>query len=238
MTSVGNRICHAIFKGDQMTEPITVYIIRLLTALLVGGVVGLEREFKGKPAGIRTNILICVGSCLFMIISIEVARTAAGLADPGRIAAQVVTGVGFLCAGTIMRSRFTISGLTTAATIWVLSALGVAIGAGYTLLAVAGASIITLTLFAVRFLESGIHHFHANHIIQLVMDNRDGMIPTMLGEFSKMKITTEIYDVNLTAGTWHVIIEYNTSKKTHLALLKELSGLDGVSSVTELGHEF
>jgi hypothetical protein len=53
-----------------------------------------------------------------------------------------------------------------------------------------------------------------------------------------MKITTEIYDVNLTAGTWHVIIEYNTSKKTHLALLKELSGLDGVSSVTELGHEF
>ena len=106
-----------------MSEPITTYMIRLLIALLVGGVVGLEREFKGKPAGIRTNILMCVGSCLFMIISIEVARSAAGVADPGRIAAQVVTGVGFLCAGTIMRSRFTVSGLTTAATIWVLSAL-------------------------------------------------------------------------------------------------------------------
>ncbi len=221
-----------------MTEPITVYIFRLFIALLVGGVVGLEREFKGKPAGIRTNILICVGSCLFMIISIEVARTAAGIADPGRIAAQVVTGVGFLCAGTIMRSRFTVSGLTTAATIWVLAALGVAIGAGYTLLAVAGAAIITLTLIAVRFFESGIHHFHANHIIQLVLEPRDGMIPAVLKEFSKLKIATEVHDVKLSAGTWHVIIEYNTSKKTHLVIIKELSGMEGVSSVTELGHEF
>jgi len=221
-----------------MTEPITTYIFRLLIALLVGGVVGLEREFKGKPAGIRTNILICVGSCLFMIISIEVARTASGIADPGRIAAQVVTGVGFLCAGTIMRSRFTVSGLTTAATIWVLSALGVAIGAGYTLLAVAGAAIITLTLVAVRFFEAGIHHFHSNHIIQLMLDTREGMVPTVLREFSKMKVATEVHDIKLAGGTWHVIIEYNTSKKTHTLLLKEMSGLDGVNSVTELGHEF
>ena len=221
-----------------MTEPITTYIFRLLIALLVGGVVGLEREFKGKPAGIRTNILICVGSCLFMIISTEVARTAAGIADPGRIAAQVVTGVGFLCAGTIMRSRFTVSGLTTAATIWVLSALGVAIGAGYIILAVAGAAIITLTLIAVRFFEAGIHHFHSNHIVQLILDTREGMVPTVLSKFSNMKVATEIHDVKLAGQTWHVIIEYNTSKKMHLLLLKELSGVDGVSSVTELGHEF
>lgn len=221
-----------------MTEPITTYIMRLVIAILVGGVVGLEREFKGKPAGIRTNILMCVGSCLFMIISIEVARMAGGVADPGRIAAQVVTGVGFLCAGTIMRSRFTVSGLTTAATIWVLSALGLAIGAGYIILAVAGAAIITLTLIAVRFLEAGIHHFHSNHIVQLVLDDREGMVPMVLGEFSKRKISTEVHDVKLAGGTWHVIIEYNTSKNTHLILLKEISGLDGVTSVTELGHVF
>lgn len=221
-----------------MTEPVMTYMIRLFIALLVGGVVGLEREFKGKPAGIRTNILICVGSCLFMIISKEVARSAAGVADPGRIAAQVVTGVGFLCAGTIMRSRFTVSGLTTAATIWVLSALGVAIGAGYILLAVAGAAIITLTLFAVRFFESGIHHFHANHIIQLVLENRDGMVPTVLKEFSKHKVATEVHDVKLAGNTWHVIIEYNTSKKTHVNILNDLSDFGGVTSVTELGHEF
>ncbi len=221
-----------------MTEPITTYIIRLVIAILVGGIVGLEREFKGKPAGIRTNILMCVGSCLFMIISIEVARMAGGVADPARIAAQVVTGVGFLCAGTIMRSRFTVSGLTTAATIWVLSALGLALGAGYIILAVAGAAIITLTLIAVRFLEAGIHHFHSNHIVQLILDNREGIVPMVLGEFSKRKISTEVHDVKLAAGTWHIIIEYNASKNTHLILLNELSGLDGVTSATELGHVF
>jgi len=221
-----------------MTEPITSYIMRLMIAILVGGIVGLEREFKGKPAGIRTNILICVGSCLFMIISIEVARTAGRIADPGRIAAQVVTGVGFLCAGTIMRSRFTVSGLTTAATIWVLSALGLALGAGYMLLAVAGAAIITLTLIAVRFLEAVIHHFHSNHIIQLILDNREGIVPMVLREFSKRKISTEVHDVKLSDGTWHIIIEYNTSKNMHLFLLKELAKLDGVTSSTELGHMF
>ena len=173
-----------------------------------------------------------------MIISIEVARTAGRVADPGRIAAQVVTGVGFLCAGTIMRSRFTVSGLTTAATIWVLSALGIAIGAGYILLSVAGAAIITLTLIAVRFLESGIHYFHSNHIIQLVLDTREEMVPTVMKEFSKLKVATEVHDIKLAGETWQVIIEYNTSKKTHITLLKELSNIGGVSSVTELGHEF
>jgi putative Mg2+ transporter-C (MgtC) family protein len=221
-----------------MTEPITTYLFRLLIALLVGGVVGLEREFKGKPAGIRTNILMCVGSCLFMIISIEVARTASRVADPGRIAAQVVTGVGFLCAGTIMRSRFTVSGLTTAATIWVLSALGVAIGAGYILLGVAGAAVITLTLIAVRAVETAIHRLHANHVVQLVLDNREGMVPMVLREFSKLRIATDVHDVKLESGVWNLIIEYDTSRKTHLALLRELSGIEGVTSATELGHEF
>jgi putative Mg2+ transporter-C (MgtC) family protein len=221
-----------------MTEPITTYMMRLLVALLIGGVVGLEREFKGKPAGIRTNILMCVGSCLFMIISIEIARTAGRVADPGRIAAQVVTGVGFLCAGTIMRSRFSISGLTTAATIWVLSALGLAIGAGYILLAVAGAAIITLTLIAVRFLEAGIHRFHSTQIVHLVLDSREGMVPIVLREFTKLKISNEVHDVKLVDGTWNIIIEYDTSRKMNVTLLKELSGIEGVKSVTRLGHEF
>ena len=113
-----------------MSEMFLDYSLRLGVALLIGTVVGLEREVQGKPAGLRTNILMCLGACLIMMISMEVARLAGKPADPGRIAAQVVTGVGFLCAGTIMRSRFSVTGLTTAATIWVLSALGLAAGAG------------------------------------------------------------------------------------------------------------
>jgi len=221
-----------------MPDTIQGYAIRLLIALLVGGVVGLEREFAGKPAGLRTNILMCVGSSLIMIISLEVASHASSIADPGRIAAQVVTGVGFLCAGTIMRSRFSVSGLTTAATIWVLSALGLAIGAGYILLAVAGAVLITITLVGIRYVEAGIHRLNASHIVQVVLENREGAVAGLLREFAKMKVATEVHDVQFSDDAWNVIIEYDTSRKKHSALLRELSGISTVRGVTEIRQDF
>ncbi len=217
-----------------MVEGIWTYAARLCIAMLVGGVVGLEREFQGKPAGLRTNILMCVGSCLIMIISIEIARSAQSIADPGRIAAQVVTGVGFLCAGTIMRSRFSVSGLTTAATIWTLSALGLAIGAGYILLAVSGAVLITLTLVGIRYVESGIHRLYSSHIIQVVLENREGAVAGLLREFAKMRIATEVQDVQFTGDVWTVTIEYDTSRKNHSQLIRELSSITTVRGVTEM----
>jgi putative Mg2+ transporter-C (MgtC) family protein len=107
---------------------------RLLLAAALGGIVGFEREVSGKPAGLRTNLLICVGSALFTELSVQITRfsEASGPGprpDPGRIAAQIVTGIGFLGAGTILRSHGRITGLTTAATIWVVAAIGVAVGA-------------------------------------------------------------------------------------------------------------
>lgn len=103
----------------------------VLLAVLYGGAVGLEREIQGKPAGLRTNILICVGSTLFTQLSMGmVVGSPAG--DPSRIAAQIVTGVGFIGAGTILHSRGEVTGLTSAATIWVVAAIGVALGAGAT----------------------------------------------------------------------------------------------------------
>ncbi|MBA3855034.1 MAG: hypothetical protein C0503_11500 [Gemmatimonas sp.] len=102
---------------------------KLLIAILAGGAIGLERELRRKPAGLRTNILICLGSALLMDLSMRIAGNHAG--DPGRIAAQVVTGIGFLGAGTILHTRGTITGLTSAATIWVVAAIGLTVGAGY-----------------------------------------------------------------------------------------------------------
>jgi uncharacterized membrane protein YhiD involved in acid resistance len=102
---------------------------KLFAAVLIGGGIGLERELKHKPAGLRTNILLCVGSALLMDLSMGIAGTHGG--DPGRIAAQVVTGIGFLGAGTILHTRGQITGLTSAATIWVVAALGLTVGAGY-----------------------------------------------------------------------------------------------------------
>ncbi len=112
----------------------------LLVAVLLGGAIGLERELRGKAAGLRTNILICLGSVLFTHLSIHMAGPAG---DPARIAAQVVTGIGFLGAGTILHSRGAIAGLTSAATIWLVAAVGVAIGTGATYEA-AGATLLTL----------------------------------------------------------------------------------------------
>jgi putative Mg2+ transporter-C (MgtC) family protein len=107
-------------------------LARLGLAVVLGGVVGLERELSGKPAGLRTNLLICVGAALLTDLSLVVAaRAHAGMnADPARIAAQVVSGIGFLGAGTIIQARGGVMGLTTAATLWVVAAIGMAAGAG------------------------------------------------------------------------------------------------------------
>lgn len=102
-------------------------LVQLLLATLLGGAIGLERELSGKPAGLRTNILICVGSTLFTVLSVKLS---AGIGDPGRVAAQILTGVGFIGAGTILHTRGSVTGLTSAATIWVVAAIGMALGAG------------------------------------------------------------------------------------------------------------
>jgi putative Mg2+ transporter-C (MgtC) family protein len=119
-------------------------MMRLLLAAGLGGAIGLEREIHKRPAGLRTNILIAVGSALFTALSIEIARSGG---TPDRIAAQIVTGVGFLGAGAIMRSGRSIHGMTTAATIWVNAAVGMAAGAGEFLMATM-TTVITLIVLA------------------------------------------------------------------------------------------
>ena len=104
--------------------------------MFCGGIIGLEREISGKPAGLRTNILICLGSAMLMDLSVHlgllgIAESQGRTGDPARLAAQVVSGIGFLGAGTIMQARGSVVGLTTAATIWVVAAIGLVIGAGF-----------------------------------------------------------------------------------------------------------
>ncbi len=123
-------------------------IIRLSLALGLGSVIGFERALRDKPAGFRTNILICVGSCVFTIASQALSGP---VVDDTRIAAQIVTGVGFLGAGAIIRDAKGIVGLTTAATIWAVAALGMAAGLGQFTLAVAGTAGVLLVLLGFPF---------------------------------------------------------------------------------------
>ncbi|MGA2914752.1 MAG: MgtC/SapB family protein [Sedimentisphaerales bacterium] len=116
-------------------------VISLLVAAVLGGVIGLERELRGKPAGLRTNILICLGSCVFTIISTSLSGS-----DPGRIAAQIITGIGFLGAGAIIHSGTGTHGLTTAAGIWIVASIGMACGAKMYPLAVVAALLTLIVL--------------------------------------------------------------------------------------------
>ncbi|MDY0295850.1 MAG: MgtC/SapB family protein [Acidobacteriota bacterium] len=124
-------------------------ILKIMLAALLGGIIGLERELAGKEAGLRTNILISMGAALFTILSIEIAR-GVSQADPARVAAQIVTGVGFLGAGAIIQARFSIHGLTTAATIWTVAAIGMTVGAGRYFVAFAVTLVIVLVLSLFR----------------------------------------------------------------------------------------
>jgi putative Mg2+ transporter-C (MgtC) family protein len=134
-------------------------IQRLLTAALLGSILGFEREIRHKSAGLRTNILIAIGSALFTLMSYEIAAETAG-SDPGRLAAQIVTGIGFLGAGAIMRTNAGVQGLTTAATVWVNAAVGVAAGGGEYHLAYIATAVTVAVLLMLHPLETMIErHF-------------------------------------------------------------------------------
>lgn len=127
-------------------------IAKLLLAVLLGGMIGAEREYRDKVAGFRTIIFICVGATLFTILSIRLG----GSNDPARIAANIVSGVGFLGAGTIMRDARRVTGLTTASTIWLTAALGMGVGAGHYLLACAATAMVLVVLMLFPNIEARI----------------------------------------------------------------------------------
>ena len=126
-------------------------LLQLALATLLGGLIGLERELKGKPAGLRTNILICIGAATFTHLSIQMG---AGTGDPGRIAAQILTGVGFIGAGTILHSRGEVTGLTSAATIWVVTAIGMALGMGLYVEAIGTTALVIVVLMGLARAEA------------------------------------------------------------------------------------
>jgi putative Mg2+ transporter-C (MgtC) family protein len=130
--------------------PLSEAFLRLALAAVLGGAIGLEREYRHKPAGLRTNMLIALGSALFSILSVELGS---GSQSPDRIAAQVVTGIGFLGAGAILRSGDHIHGLTTAATIWVNAAIGMAAGLGSYIVAAVAAAITLVVLALLPVME-------------------------------------------------------------------------------------
>ncbi len=149
--------------GDILMFDIGTVFGKLFIAAVLGGLIGWERERRGRPAGLRTHLLVCVGVTLIMLVSEHIFVQYQGYKqdsilriDPARIASQVVTGIGFLGAGTIMRHKATVRGLTTAASLWVVAGIGLAIGSGFIIPAVFTAFIAIMTLILLPKIENEI----------------------------------------------------------------------------------
>lgn len=198
---------------------VTDMLFRLILAAFLGSFIGLEREFSGRDAGFRTHLLVSVGSCLIMLISLEALKEASGSSyDPARIAAQVISGIGFLGAGTILQSKGRIKGLTTAATLWTTAAIGLACGAAYYKAAFFTVVIIMLALVVFRTINRRL--FNTFQQILVVEFDKDSYkeILKMMGY--NYKIIKEEY--NKEKESTILDIECNLSVKSKHDLLKKL----------------
>lgn len=145
-------------------------IIRFLLAILWGGIVGAEREYKGKAAGFRTTIMISFGACFFTIMSIAIG----GDANPDRIASNIVTGLGFLCAGVIFKSDNHINGITTAATVWAVAAVGMGIGGGYYIASASGSLLILFILLILPYFQKIIDQKNQFRVLTIQYQQNSG----------------------------------------------------------------
>ncbi len=159
-------------------------IIRLLVITVISSMIGMEREYRHKPAGLRTNVMVGLGSTLMTISSIQAVTLVQGApVDPTRIAAQIITGIGFIGAGAILRpvgtsGNMNVIGLTTAATLWVVSGIGIAIGMGFYLEAVATALLVFFTFFMLSKMVEKVRSYTQRHPQRSVFEDEDVLTGT------------------------------------------------------------
>jgi putative Mg2+ transporter-C (MgtC) family protein len=180
-------------------------IVKLLLAILIGGLIGAEREFRDKAAGFRTLIFICVGATLFTMFSMRFGPSG----DPSRVAANIVSGIGFLGAGVILREGGRIMGLTTASTIWLAAALGMGLGAGHYLISLTGTGLILVVLWVFPGLEQWIDGFRTTRIFEIrgpFSPDREQRIAELLRECRlRADEPKQCKDGECQISTWHVV---------------------------------
>jgi putative Mg2+ transporter-C (MgtC) family protein len=221
-------------------------LLRLLLSVLLGGLVGFERERKNHAAGLRTHVLVCLGSCLIMILSMygfaAFANEPHVSLDPARLAAQVITGIGFLGAGTILINGRSITGLTTAASVWVVMAIGLTVGAGFYAPAIYGAVLVLFTLWILHIVERRYLHQRLEAVFVLLMDSDEtsmDSIQQVLAERGIKVIKVEIADsVTLETEEAQIVqrVKLKLSMPIHerlltiVDLIRQLRGVRSVSA--------
>jgi putative Mg2+ transporter-C (MgtC) family protein len=214
-------------------------IFKLALACILGGMIGLERESLNRPAGLRTYTLVCVGSALAMIVSIDIYLQYYQTvnADPGRIAAQVVSGIGFLGAGTIMREGASVRGLTTAAGLWVVACIGLAVGAGLYMPAIATTVLILFVLiYFIKFeqLFTGMREYKG---LVIVVEDRPGQVGTIGSILGDMGVLIKNIQLNRLEKEDDLEVELLLELPSGMNIsqvIDELSGMKELRSIDRL----
>lgn len=208
-------------------------ILRLLVAAVLGAAVGFERERDNQPAGLRTHMILVIGATLAMALSINLSEMGER-GDPARLAAQVVSGIGFLGAGAILRYGFNVKGLTTATTLWSMAIVGLAVGYGYYLIGIATTALMLITLTILNALEKKFVRTSVIRYITIQASDHPGLIKSVRKIITKMADKTLSFSVqkNLKSKRIRIQVAAHVSKGEKLEDLTEtISNIEGVRGI-------
>jgi putative Mg2+ transporter-C (MgtC) family protein len=218
--------------GEMASGFVATSLARLLLAAVLGGAIGLERELRHRPAGLRTNLFICFGAALFTVLS---RGLAAEPSDYTRIAAQIIPGIGFIGAGSILHNRGLTTGLTTASTLFVVASVGMASGGGFYVTAVFATAVVLLTLFALGHIEQTF----SLKILLVTYEITGASAEEISQEVNRILEPTHrlMLNVNSASTGQHVRLQFDISgcNRDQKRLLGELKGSSVFSGVTSLG---
>jgi len=205
-------------------------ILKILLAAMLGGIIGLERELSHKEAGLRTNILIAIGSTLITILSFKIAALSK-IADPARLTAQIVSGIGFLGAGAIIQARFAVHGLTTAATIWTVAAIGIAVGSGFYLVAFLVTIFVVLVLTVFKFLLAYLEKQKQNYVYLIGTEEKTSLLVDIRQVLTELNIRYSSARLNRKDGGYEFEIIFNTSENKNRDFIEKIMLIKGVKAV-------
>lgn len=216
-----------------MTEiPLLEIFLRLAAALVAGGIIGYERERDSQPAGLRTHMILALGAALVMILSVNIGIKFGS--DPSRLAAQVVSGIGFLGAGAILRFGFNVKGLTTASTLWTTAMVGMAIGYGYYLVSLFAVVIMIIVLTLVERFEKKFVRVNVIRTVVVDVHEREGILREVRKTISKMADALLAFSVQKSVKNKHMRLEivarFNRNEKLE-DMLEVISSIEGVKGI-------
>jgi putative Mg2+ transporter-C (MgtC) family protein len=222
-----------IITGLDVTAHMTI-IVRLLAAMIAGLAIGFERARHYQPAGLRTHMVLAVGSCLLMLVSIYIPiafRDSFPGSDPGRLSAQVISGIGFLGAGAIFRYGFNVRGLTTAASIWTTSGIGLAFGGGFYFLGAITAVLLIIILQVFAFVENSLMERRNMRVLTVMFHSESTDAKTVIETIKKYDIDlsqlsiTEFIDTRMIEVKINCRIEEDFSIRELFEKIKSLGGI-------------